>query len=66
MPFCTQCGNNVGDNADFCAKCGTKVGADAPPPPPPKPVKNTGPIGKNGKPQVFVGSGANGWWVDAD
>jgi len=25
MPFCTNCGNNLGDNAKFCTKCGKKL-----------------------------------------
>jgi len=43
MPFCTQCGNKVGDADVFCANCGKRQGAPAagpssattPPPPPP-------------------------------
>src|SRR5262245_49950697 len=30
MPFCTNCGNQVGDKDSFCARCGTKQGARAP------------------------------------
>ncbi len=35
MPYCTQCGNQVGPADLYCAKCGTRQqGAVATPPPP--------------------------------
>lgn len=41
MPYCTQCGNAIGDRDTFCGSCGAKqppgpgaTGASAPPPPP--------------------------------
>ena len=40
MPFCSQCGNRVGDADAFCGKCGASqpaVPGAAPPPPPPPP-----------------------------
>lgn len=33
MPFCTQCGNKVGNTDTFCAKCGNRQTNAAPPPP---------------------------------
>jgi uncharacterized membrane protein len=30
MPFCTQCGGQVGDKDVFCATCGAKQGKDVP------------------------------------
>ena len=27
MPFCTNCGNKLGDGAKFCGNCGSKVEA---------------------------------------
>lgn len=32
MPFCSQCGNQVGDRDVFCARCGTRQPVTAPPP----------------------------------
>src|SRR5512132_3128767 len=29
MAFCTNCGNNMPDNARFCASCGQQIGAPA-------------------------------------
>ena len=42
MPYCTQCGNEVGTVDRFCARCGKvqsagTASAGAPPPPPPGP-----------------------------
>jgi uncharacterized membrane protein len=41
MPFCSKCGNRVGDADVYCGRCGTAQpvapGAMPPPPPPPKP-----------------------------
>ncbi len=34
MPFCTQCGNQVGITDIFCAKCGGRQAASPPPRPP--------------------------------
>jgi uncharacterized protein (TIGR00266 family) len=39
MPFCSNCGNTVADDARFCGGCGAQIGAGAasgavPPPPP--------------------------------
>ncbi|HPT28051.1 MAG TPA: TIGR00266 family protein [Bryobacteraceae bacterium] len=31
MPFCTNCGNQVGDQSKFCPACGTPMGAAAAP-----------------------------------
>jgi len=31
MPFCSNCGNNLGANGKFCSECGTAV-SSAPPP----------------------------------
>jgi uncharacterized RDD family membrane protein YckC len=39
MPFCSKCGANVGEGAQFCSACGQPVpGAAARVPPPPSPV----------------------------
>jgi uncharacterized protein (TIGR00266 family) len=35
--FCTNCGNQVPDNAKFCDNCGAQLGADAPAPAAPAP-----------------------------
>lgn len=35
MPYCCQCGNQVGTGDAFCARCGAKQ-----PPPPPNPVSD--------------------------
>lgn len=31
MPFCTQCGSQVGDNDQFCGSCGTRQGTGSSP-----------------------------------
>jgi uncharacterized membrane protein len=36
MPFCSQCGNQVGTGDQFCGRCGTPQPGAAPPPPPPR------------------------------
>ena len=40
MPYCNQCGNQVGASDRFCGRCGgtqpTHAGAASPPPPPPR------------------------------
>ena len=28
MPFCSNCGNEINDNAKFCPKCGTAANAE--------------------------------------
>jgi uncharacterized membrane protein len=33
MPFCTQCGGNVGADDTFCGACGARQAASPPPPP---------------------------------
>ncbi len=36
MPYCSQCGNQVGTADQFCGRCGSaQPGAGGPPPPPP-------------------------------
>src|SRR5690242_7300159 len=38
MPFCSKCGNQVGDSDRFCGRCGARQpAADSPPVPPPGP-----------------------------
>ena len=37
MPYCCQCGTNVGATQQFCSKCGTRQPVTAPPPQPPPP-----------------------------
>jgi len=34
MPFCSQCGNQVGAADQFCGRCGSQQSTGAPPPPP--------------------------------
>ncbi|HXA49845.1 MAG TPA: zinc-ribbon domain-containing protein [Candidatus Acidoferrum sp.] len=34
MPFCSQCGNQVGTGDQFCGRCGMAQPGAAPPPPP--------------------------------
>ncbi len=36
MPFCSQCGNQVGPQDAFCGRCGSPQGVAAPPPLPPR------------------------------
>jgi uncharacterized membrane protein len=48
MPFCTQCGSEVGASDSYCARCGGRqhgVGATAPPPSaaPPDPIAGLSP-----------------------
>ena len=37
MPFCSQCGNKVGERDVFCAGCGGRQPVESAPPPPPPP-----------------------------
>jgi uncharacterized protein (TIGR00266 family) len=34
MPFCSNCGNQLSEQARFCVHCGSAAGAPPPPPPP--------------------------------
>ena len=34
MPFCSQCGNQVGTGDQYCGRCGAPQPGGAPPPPP--------------------------------
>jgi uncharacterized membrane protein len=51
MPFCVQCGNQVGDRDRYCGRCGS-VQAVADPPPPPRPP---GPGGASVMDNAFPG-----------
>ena len=39
MPFCTNCGAKLPDDAKFCSRCGAKVNTPPTPPPPAPPVQ---------------------------
>jgi uncharacterized membrane protein len=42
MPYCSQCGTQVGTGDVYCAKCGTRQPV-TPPPPPADPLSNMSP-----------------------
>lgn len=53
MKFCTKCGNQLSDQANFCDKCGSPVSNAQTPPPIPGANENVGDDAK--RKEVFVG-----------
>jgi len=67
MAFCTHCGAQNQENAQFCINCGTTLatGAAAPPPPPvgvPAPIVQVGPLGM---PYATWGDRVIGYLIDS-